>query len=359
MDAYKRSLFISMLSIPLGFLAECKYRRLASIPFERSTGNLPSLSIIIPARDELHNLQVILPSLLRIQYSGKLEILVVDDHSTDGTSNIAKSFGVGVLRLDKELPMGWNGKPYACHQGALMAKGDWFLFTDADTVHTSDGISRAVSFAENTDLDGLSLFIKYQGDNWLHNLPLDTAFAGFFTSWNQSIHMLNGQFILIHRTVYFESGGFESVRDEALEDVALGHLLTNHGYRLEILNGDDIASVNMYKSFRQMFNGLSRLGANTLRWQGLRAVLTVLNVAALVSPILILWGALRGRLKWTWVPLAWGSSTLSLLPWSRRSGASIHALFAPLGALIFMIAAIYGLLMRIFRGGIIWKGRKV
>ncbi len=356
---YRIPVLFSILSLPLGLLAEMNFRRLPSLPKKIPPREFPSLSIIIPARDESHNLQVILPSLLDIRYPGQLEILVVDDHSSDNTYGIAQSYGVRVLRLDQELPRGWRGKPYACHQGALMANGDWFLFTDADTVHTKSGIARSVCYAEQANLDGFSLFIKNQASSWIHILALDAAFAGLFAGWRDSNSMLNGQFILIHRRAYIDSGGFESVRNEALEDVALGNLLEKLGYRLEIMKGDDIARVHMYDSHKLMFYGLSRLGAGTLRWQGVWAGLTALHVTALVSPLTISLGVLFGKLQWFWFPVAWSTASLSLLPWSRRSGTGKLAILAPLGGLIILVTALFGLVSRIIGTGVFWKGRKV
>jgi glycosyltransferase involved in cell wall biosynthesis len=297
--------------------------------------------------------------LLNTHYPGKLEILVVDDHSSDDTSRVAESYGVRVLRLSNDLPRGWKGKPNACHQGALMAIGDWLLFTDADTIHTKGGIARAVCYAERTNLDVLSFFLDHKAACWVNSLALDTAFAGLFAGWSAANSMLNGQFILIRRSVYFDSGGFESVRDEALEDVAFGNLLEKSGYRLQIMKGDHVAGVHMYGSRKQMFYGLSRLGVGTLRWQGFWAGLTTLYVTALVSPLITLLGVLFGRLKWFWFPITWSMASLSLLPWSRRSGAGKLAILAPFGALVVLVTAIFGLVSRITGIGVIWKGRKV
>lgn len=359
MKYYKRSALISTLSLPLGFLAEMNFRRLPSLPDTNPDCVFPSLSIIIPARDEMLNLRIVLPSLLHIDYPGKLEILVVDDHSSDDTSKIAKSYGVQILRLMDVIPPGWKGKPYTCHQGALMAKGEWLLFTDADTVHTKGGIAKAVCYAQTTNLDGLSLFLEQQAPNRINSLVLDAAFAGLFAGWSTTSSMLNGQFILIRREVYFDSGGFASVRNEALEDVAFGNLLTKLGYRIQVMKGDDIAGVQMYANHKQMFNGLSRLGAGTLHWQGIWAGLTALYVTALVSPLPTLFGVLFGRLNWYWFPITWSMASLSLLPWSRRSGAGKQAILAPFGAFVVLITAFFGIVSRITGKGVLWKGRKV
>ena len=359
MANYRRSALISFLSLPLGLLAEMNFRRLPSLPAKNPDCVFPSLSIIIPARNEGHNLQVLLPSLFNIYYPGKLEILVVDDHSSDDTSRIAESFKVRLLRLERNIPPGWKGKPYTCHQGALSARGDWLLFTDADTLHTREGIARAICFVQRADLDGLSLFLNHQGVNRINGLVLDVAFTGLFAGWGVENAMLNGQFILIRREVYFDSGGFATVRGEVLEDVALGNLLAKLGYRLRMMKGDDIAGVNMYATPKQMFDRLSRLGSGTLRWQGVSAGLTALYVTALVSPLIAIVGVLFGGLKWFWIPMTWSMASLGLVPWSRRSGNGKLALLAPLGALVVLLSALFGIVSRSIGIGIPWKGRKV
>jgi chlorobactene glucosyltransferase len=356
---YRRSVILSLLSLPVGLVAERNFRSLPRLQSQSAAGQLPALSIIIPARDEEQNLQGLLPSLLSLAYPGQLEILLVDDHSTDSTRQVAADFGVSVLRLEQELPQDWKGKPYACHQGAISANGEWLLFTDADTVHAPESVSSAVFYALQANLDGLSLFLKHQPVSWLDNLALDTAFAGLFASWHASKFLLNGQFILVRRDVYFNSGGFASVRGEMLEDVALGNLLRSRGYRFQIMNAASLARVRMYRSSQHMFLGLSRLGSGVLGWQGLWAGLTTLYITGLVSPLVVLVGVIRGSLKWFWLPVSWGSAALSLLPWSRRSGSGWMALLAPLGGLVILFSALLGLSSRISKKGIPWKGRRV
>jgi hypothetical protein len=102
------------------------------------------------------------------------------------------------------------GKLFSSHQWTLVTNGDWLLSTDADTVHTKSGIARAVCYAERTNLDGSRDFLEHQVSGWINSLALDTAYAGLFAGWNATNHMLNGQFILIRRRTYFDSGGFES-----------------------------------------------------------------------------------------------------------------------------------------------------
>jgi len=118
---YRRSAAMTFLALPLGLRAERLYQNLPRISSIDIPQYLPSLSIIIPARNEEANLSVLLPSLCSLRYPGPLEILVVDDQSTDQTAAVAQAHGAGLLRLD-HLPSGWLGKPFACHQGAQAAR---------------------------------------------------------------------------------------------------------------------------------------------------------------------------------------------------------------------------------------------
>lgn len=356
---FKRSALLTFLALPLGLRAERAYQRLQSLPGADRQQALPSLSIIIPARNEAHNLPALLASLKNLEYPGQLEIIIVNDHSSDGTGEIAAASGMSVLNLRNGLPTGWKGKPHACHQGALTAVGEWLLFTDADTTHTPTGPARGVAFAQTHHLDGLSLFIRQKSHRLGDHLALTAAFAGLFAGQDDRNHMLNGQFILIRRSVYLQSGGFAAVRAEILEDVALGNFLHQRGYRVPLLRGEDVAQVQMYSSSRQMFHGLSRLGSDALRWGRSRSLLTTLYITALMSPLIVLTGVLSGRLHWRWLPLSWATTTVSMLPWARRFGARRWALLAPVGALIVQTAAIYGILRRLFGRGVVWKDRRV
>jgi glycosyltransferase involved in cell wall biosynthesis len=356
---YKLSTGLSLLALPLGMLAERRYRRLQSLPDSDIVGNLPSLSIIIPARNEAFNLPGLLSSLNGQTYPGELEILVVDDHSTDQTAIVARAYDAALLPLTGGIPPGWLGKPFACHQGAFLAHGEWLLFTDADTVHTQYGAARAVSFALQNNLDGLSLFISQQSDHWCDRLALSAAHAGLFAGQHPSNHLLNGQFILLRRQVYVESGGFAAVSNEPLEDVALGNHLYQQGFHVPVMSGADIAQVRMYSNRKQMFFGMSRLASAALRWERSWAAITVLLITALMSPLIVLQGVLRGKFHWRWLPVSWIAASLSLLPWTRRFGNPAWALLAPIGALVVQVAGVYGILCRLLGRGIPWKDRQV
>ncbi len=348
----------SLLALPLSLWADRQYHRLPPLAAGAPPSHLPPLSIIIPARNEARNLRRLLPSLQAMRYPGPCEMIVVDDGSEDGTGDVAAQAGARVIRLAGPPP-GVLGKPHACHEGALAATGEWLLFTDADTVHAADGLATAVAHAQRAGLDGLSLFLRQECRGWLDGLALMTGYAGLFAGFRPDAGWLNGQYILLRRDVYVASGGFAAVWGEPLEDLALGGRLRGLGYRVPLLRGEDAASVRMYESAGQMWHGLTRLGAGSLRWQGAGALGSAMLITALMSPLLTTYGVARGFLGRRWLGPVWVAAGLGMLPWARRFGPGRRAALAPLGALVVQGAAVWGLVNRLLGRGVKWRGRRV
>jgi chlorobactene glucosyltransferase len=342
----------------LALLADRRYRQLPVLPLVALPDALPPLSILIPARNEARNLARLLPSLLGAAYPGELEVIVIDDGSTDATSRVAQDSGAQVLNLN-HLPAGWLGKPYACHRGAAEAHGEWLLFTDADTFHHPQGPAAAVAYALGNRLDGVSAFLRQETHGLWDQLPLLTIFAGLFAGLSARRPMLNGQYILLRQEVYEASGGFAAVRSEPLEDLALGRHLNKLGYQTPVVSGEDAASVRMYHNLSQLWQGLSRLGAGALRRSEFGSWIMVLCITLAMSP---LW---MGLLLFVfgqdtiWILPAWLLVAAGFAPWARRMGSGWAAFLAPVGALVVQAAGTWGLLRRLLGFGFVWKGRRV
>lgn len=356
---WRRNASLTFLAVPLSLLALRTYQSMPRLDGPAPpAGRLPMLSIIVPARNEARNLVHLLPSLHNLRYPGPREVIVVDDGSTDDTAAIAEAHGACVVPLQGP-PQGWKGKPHACHQGAQVARGEWFLFTDADTVHAPDSASLAMTYVLQQQVDGLSLFLKQQSKGVLDRLALTAAYAGLFANPHAGDQLLNGQYILLRRDVYENSGGFATVRGEILEDVALGDHLRRLGYVVPVLLGEDQAMVRMYDSLRQLWQGMSRLSAGSLRWTGIRFLWSATLVTALMSPLVTLFAIALGRLNPRWLPATWASAALPMIPWARRFGSPLWAALVPLGALLVQLAAVWGLISRRLGLGTRWKERKV
>jgi chlorobactene glucosyltransferase len=349
---------MAFLAGPLALFSERRFRNLPELPQLASPLSLPALSIIVPARNESANLQRLLPSLTATSYPGKSELIVVDDNSTDGTAYIASKYGAHVIQLN-DLPEGWSGKTYACHQGAMAATGDWLLFTDADTIHDPCGPAQAVAYASANGLDGLSVFFRQITSNGLDGLALLVAFAGLFVGLATDNAVINGQYILLRNDVYKDSGGFSSVAGESMEDLALGHRLQAEGYQVPLLRSDTVASVQMYKDTTSLWQGLIRIGAGSLHWLGARSIITALFITGVMTPILAIVKAFQLRRNRKWALASWAVIAVSFVPWARRFGSAWLALLAPIGALMVQGAAVWGLTRRLFGRGTRWKGRRV
>lgn len=332
------------------------YESLPELNRDEQGGELPSLSIIIPARNEAENLRRLLPSLRAGRYGGEREIIVVDDDSSDETAVVAREYGARVIRVN-ELPSGWLGKPHACHVGASDAKGAWLLFVDADTEHAPQSTAAAVGFAVEHDLDGLSLMPQNDALGPPDGIALAVAFAALFAGRRSAAGLLNGQFILLRSDVYWKSGGHAAVSLEAMEDLALGRRLREQGYVTPLARAEGLLSVRMYQDYQAWWLGLSRWGSRSIRTAGAGAVVTGLLITAAMYPLLLLLRAARGRLRWEEPVAAWVIVAFNLLPWARRFGEGWWAVLAPLGALLVQIAATWGLLRDTLWQGTSWKDR--
>jgi chlorobactene glucosyltransferase len=383
------ALVFSTAVLPLLARAERAYQRMPSLPPSKAA-ELPPLSIIVPARNEARNLRRLLPSLLSQRYPGDLEIIVVDDNSEDETADVVtcefedfhhknsylnpENRQLRLIRV-ADLPPGWLGKPHAAHIGAAAARGQWLLFTDADTMHDPGSAASAVAYAEAENLHGLSVFPRQETRGLADSAVLMVAFAGLFAAQRRRTTMLNGQYMLVRRDAYEASGGFAAVRSEMLEDLAFGRLLAGQGYQAPMMHGEAVAGVHMYDDWRQMWHGVTRLGAGSLRFNGLLALISVIFVTGVMMPI---WTLIFNRHFIRETPrlrLIWLTAVLSFLPWARRfndqgaqSGRAamwrkgrtvLRAALAPPAAAFVFLSALWGLTSRLLGRGLAWKGRKV
>lgn len=221
----------------------------------------PAVSVIVPARDEAATLPHLLPSLKRLAYDGPLEIIVVDDQSTDGTGEIAAAHGVKVVRTGPR-PGGWMGKQWACHEGARAATGDVLLFTDADTVHTSDGLRLAVSRLVEGRAGLLSALPCHDGTTWWERLTgpfhlLLLAATGPFGVPRPGRVFAIGQYLLFSREAYDRIGGHQAVRDRWVEDLPLANLCLEKGVRYELMPEAPF-TVRMYPTLGAFVRGWRR-----------------------------------------------------------------------------------------------------
>jgi glycosyltransferase involved in cell wall biosynthesis len=327
----------------------------------------PEVSVIVPARNEEVNLATCLESLIG-QADVSLEIIVVNDQSTDRTREIAESFsGVRVIEADPLHP-GWTGKNNAVATGARAARGNWLLFTDADTVHLPGSLARALSEAQYHRVDMLSYSPEQIAVTFWEMAVLPVVFAELARQYPPSRvsnprskeAAANGQYILVKREAYETVGGHGTVASEILEDVALARAFKASGRRIRFRYAADAVRTRMYRNFRQLREGWTKNLALLFPTPGWLATRTLffwaLPWAVLLWPVAAFFGAFaKPQRMWIFVfCLAELRNVMQL----QRSNFGVMKEF--IGAVFGMPIFAYLLLLSKrahTKGKVSWKGR--
>jgi glycosyltransferase involved in cell wall biosynthesis len=240
----------------------------------------PTISVIVPARNEEACLGTCLESLAA-QIGIAAEIIVVDDHSTDRTREIASSFpAVRVVEAGPLAPA-WTGKNNAVATGAREARGEWLLFTDADTDHLPGSLARALAEAREKDADLLSYSPEQIVRTFSEKAVMPVIFAELASRYRPKdvsdprspAAAANGQYILIKREVYDAVGGHAALAGELLEDVALARTVKESGRKIFFRYGAGIVRTRMYRSFAHLREGWTKnlaLLFSSPRWLALQ-----------------------------------------------------------------------------------------
>jgi len=335
--------------------------------------------VIIPARNEAVNIETCVGSVGASEYED-FEIIVVDDRSEDGTGDLARSLPAGnASRLQvvdgAELPEGWLGKPWACAQGAALARGELVLFTDADTTHGPGLLSRAVQGMKEDGADLLTLLGRQLMETFWEKAVQPHVFLmmvfrypdferlGKGGHWRDAI--ANGQYMLFRRSVYDELGGHEAVRGRVVEDQSLAQLVKRRGRKISVRSAEDLAT-RMYRSLGEVVRGWSK---NIV--QGGKA-----SLPRMLQPVMVPVTFLVALGLWMAPPVCLllslvGMGGSSLLLWSaatvsisvlvfafftrQMEGPVLYGLTYPLGSAV----ALYIVMRAWIRGSRVeWKGRE-
>jgi len=229
----------------------------------------PALSVIVPARDEGAKIEEAMRSLLALDYPN-LEIIAVDDRSRDETGRVLDRLAGADPRLTvihvRELPDGWLGKCHALHSAAQQARGDMLLFTDGDVVFAPQTLRLAVTYLLRRPVDHLCLNPQLVPGGYWENALVSCFGLLFFaafkpwlipTRWPGAYCGI-GAFNLVRRDAYRAVGGHERIRLDVLDDVNLGKLLKQSGYRQQMLLGGDLIHVRWQDSFWGVIRGLEK-----------------------------------------------------------------------------------------------------
>ncbi|MGA7384785.1 MAG: glycosyltransferase [Methylocella sp.] len=341
---------------------------------------LPSVSVIVPARDEAGNIGSCLQALTRQDYpASRLRIIVVDDHSGDTTAAIVRSIAredsrVALIR-SPPLPSRWIGKSHACWIGAQRAGPDseWLCFIDADVNAAPTLIASAIVAAQAERIDLLSLAPRQELVSFAERLVLPCGL--YLLAFRQNLGQVQardtpdatatGQFMLVRREAYKAAGGHAAICEAICEDVALARLLKRAGCKVVLKSGDRLASARMYRGWRTLWPGVAK---NLIDMLGgpVATVTTVLIGVALAWAAVLL--PLADMIGCSWHT---GGACFALAPALLGAATAIGLHLA--GAIHFRIPFWYGFLFPLgytagalmaldslrqrLTGRVRWKGR--
>jgi len=331
--------------------------------------NTPRVSVLVPARNEEKNIGDCLASLVKQDYSN-LEILVLDDDSTDQTAAIVRQFSAQDSRIKliegAPLPAGWLGKNWACHQLGERARGEIFIFTDADNRYAPPAILHTIGWMQKLNLGLLSAFCHQITKTLPEKLAVPVVnmlVYSYLPLWltyyskAPSLAAANGQWLAFTRAAYQKIGGHRSVRHHVVEDVELSRLAKRCGERILAVSAKDEVFSRMYHSARQVWEGYSKNLFGLMNFKSMPfftalALLFFIHIA----PYILVW------LKPA-TPLALIAIAMNI--WIRLILSLKFAQPLLVSALLHPVSIAYTILIGLnsFRwhktGGIKWKGRLV
>jgi glycosyltransferase involved in cell wall biosynthesis len=336
---------------------------------------LPGLTVIVPARNEAAGIAATLHSLLAAE-DVELQIIAVDDRSTDQTGGIMEGVAenlvteggrpgktLQILHL-AELPPGWLGKTHAMALAAEHATGEWLLFTDGDVSFRPDALRRALEYATQSGADHLVLLPTILLRSWSERMMI--AFLQVLAIWavrpwrvadpgarRDSIGV--GAFNMIRRRVYDALGGWEALRMEVVEDLALGRRVKARGFAQRVALGLDLVKVRWARGALGVVENLTKNLFALFRFRPERVLGFACGLAMFTLFPLV--ACLAGYAMW-W-PAAILLVALSLA--YQRAGqyhhfSALQMLMFPAAALLLLYALFRSMFMALWRGGITWRG---
>jgi glycosyltransferase involved in cell wall biosynthesis len=285
------------LAVVVPFVLLVRHRNaILKLPAAREGVTLPRLSVVVPARDEASAIGRAIGSLLAQDYAD-LEIIVVDDRSSDATGQVLHELAPSdrrlvTLRVD-ELPAGWLGKNHALWRGAERATGEWILFTDADVVFAPGALRDAIAYATDEKLDHLTLAPRLVARGLLLRAFIAFFVYAFIALWGA--YLANdpkskrgvgiGAFNLVRASAYRSIGTMRALSLRPDDDICLGRRLRAFGFRQRLLNGNELMTVEWYPSLGAAIRGLEKSMYSSVEYRVVDAAAVLLFlVATMVWP---------------------------------------------------------------------------
>ncbi len=360
---------------------------LTALRFSETDEAQPKISVCIPARNEEHNIGLLLKSLIQQEYKN-FEVLVLDDHSEDQTADIVQNFasenpGFRQLHTGAEKPENWLGKPWACHQLGQLASGELLLFLDADTTLHPQTLTRITASFRHDGLDMLTVWPQQRLGTFWEKTVIPLVYYALVTllpaiyvyrdprwmpkyfrkKFRTAFSAACGQCIAFNRDAYDAIGGHSSVKNKIVEDVELAKMIKKAGFRIRMYHGVGSVMCRMYEKEKEMFNGFRK---NFLAGFGysipLFLLAAILHLIVFVLPFIVLpvaWYHIYERLFF----LSASSIGIILMHrlilsvWFRWD--PVYAFTHPIGVLWFQRLGIRSLIDYFSGTKPDWKGRKV
>ena len=335
----------------------------------RSGGAIPSVTAVVPCRDEAAGVERAMRSVLA-QELVELQVVAVDDRSTDGSGAILDRLAAGDPRLEilhmEALPGGWLGKNHACHAGALRARGEWILFTDADVVFAPDALRRAVEVARAHGLGHLAVAPRFVAPGFLERAFV-TAFAALLAPLVRIADLRRpgtrayfgvGAFNLVRRDAYERAGGHRRLPLEVVDDIKLGLLLRRSGVAQGVARSDGLVSVRWQHGFVPSVLGLVKNAFAALEYRpGLAVAGALAGAFAGAAPLAIVLlgpGALARALAAAALAVAIAHHAATARELSGASGA--EGLLMPACAVLLSGVVLASAVVAWVRRGVVWRG---
>lgn len=347
------------------FLGARTLKFLKEVPFPQGPG-LPSISLIIAARNEERHIETALQSVLNQDYPG-LDVIIVDDRSTDGTSAILDRIGQKHPKLKVshvlEVPDGWLGKNHALYTGAQKASGEYLLFMDADVVMKPSTVGRAMGYLVSNRLDHLTVFPELQLKGaWLNMVVgvFSIVFGLYARPWKakdpKSRHHIGiGAFNLVRAEAYRRAGTHQKLAMRPDDDMKLAKLIKKAGFRQDCLLGKGMIFVEWYHSLSELVHGLEKNAFASVNYH-----LSAIIASTAGNLLFFVWPFAGLFLSSGLAQMAYLSTVLIMailyLDNARLQGFNPwYGLGFPAANIIFIYIVWNSTLKTLFRGGIEWR----
>ncbi|MDR4510343.1 MAG: glycosyltransferase family 2 protein [Nitrososphaeraceae archaeon] len=349
--------------------------------YKNQIRSFQKVSIIVPARNEAKYIKKCIESLLKQSYPN-FEIILVNDSSSDNTLNILKDYeknNSNIITLDvKTRPYGWIGKNWACYNGYLKSSGDLLLFTDADSYHSISSLEMSVSFLNSNDLQALTIVPKLLSNDIFTKFTLPILTTFLYTQYsplkvnnpNSKLGYFFGSYYIITKKTYEDVGTHRAVKNEIIEDGALGKKVKEGKYSMKMIRGESVVNAHWARNRHELIDAIDRLVIPLSKGNSIKTLmLTIALFFLILSPFLLITCFLClsllkfDKLLFMVSEICLLIITLIILTSTIQTKNTLginwlHSLGAPIGGFIIVFGFIKGIIKAFNNGTVNWRGRR-